>query len=152
MIIDPSQVSKSRIVVDTDVFSYLWKKDTRGEYFQPYLLNRTLALSFMSVAELYFGAYHDHWGPTRLAELENAMKNYVVLPYEYAMCQIWARVRCEQNARGNDMKLGDLWIAATALKHDCALATNNRKDFEGIAGLELIAPALLDSLPPRAKP
>lgn len=150
--IDPSQISKSRIVVDTDVFSYLLKKDTRGEYFQPYLLNRTLALSFMSVAELYFGAYKDNWGSTRLAELENAMKNYVVLPYDYSVCQTWARLRCEQKARGRDMKLGNLWIAATALQHDCALATNNRKDFEGIVGLELIAPALMDSLPPRCEP
>lgn len=40
------------IVVDTDVFSFLFKSDTRVEIFRPYLTGVTPVVSFMTVAEL----------------------------------------------------------------------------------------------------
>lgn len=54
-------LNAGRILVDTDVFSYLYRGDTRAEFFRPYLRNKTLAVSFMTVAELYFGAYKRNW-------------------------------------------------------------------------------------------
>jgi predicted nucleic acid-binding protein len=141
--ISPSEITKSRIVVDTDVFSYFFKNDTRADFFRPFLVHRTLALSFATVAELHFGACHDNWGVAKRAELENAMKNYVILPYSYAVCQEWGRVMDEHRRRGHDMGHADCWIAATALAYDCALATNNGRDFDGTLGLELIAPGLI---------
>ena len=41
---------------------------------------------------------------------------------------------------GHQIGLADAWIAASPLVPDCALATNNGKDFQGIVGLELISP------------
>ena len=140
--IAPDQLTKDRILVDTDVFSYIFRGDPRADYFRPYLLRRTLAISFMSVAELYFGAYWADWGASRIGRLENQLKNYVVLPYDYAICQTWGRVRKQRRTIGREINHADCWIAATALGHDCALATNNGQDFVGTEGLIIISPGL----------
>ena len=79
----PESLTKNRILVDTDAVSYLFRGDTRAEYFRPYFLHRTLAVSFMTVAELYYGAYKARWGTNRIVQLENHLRNYVVVPYDY---------------------------------------------------------------------
>jgi len=136
------RTSKSGILVDTDVVSYIFRKDSRAEYFRPYLIHKTLAVSFMTVAELYYGAYKDGWGINRIKELENTIKNYVVLPYDYLMCQEWARIKRELEKKGLSIGHADLWIAACAVRHDCALATNNGQHFRNIDNLTIICPTL----------
>ena len=141
--ISPLQFTKNRIVVDTDVFSYAFRKDPIADYFTPYFVHKTLAISFMTVAELYYGAYKDGWGLNRITQLENAIKNYVVLPYDYLICQEWARVSSQRKIKGLPIGHADAWIAACALRHDCALATNNGQHFKDIKGLEVISPSLI---------
>jgi len=136
--------SKSRILVDTDVFSFIFRKDSRAEYFQPYLIYKTLSISFMTVAELYYGAYKNNWGLTKITELENSIKNYVVLPYDYEVCQKWANIRKELEEKGLSISHADLWIAACAIRHDCALATNNGQHFKNVSNLTVICPTLFD--------
>lgn len=42
------------VLLDTDVFSFLSKsRDSRGELYRPYVKGKTIALSFISVGELY---------------------------------------------------------------------------------------------------
>lgn len=43
------------VVVDTDVVSYLFKKDTRSRLYRRHLLGNGLVVSFMTLAEL------EHW-------------------------------------------------------------------------------------------
>ena len=141
--ISPQQLTKNRIVVDTDVFSYVFKKDARADYFAPYFVNRILAISFMTVAELYYGVYKDGWGSNRIAQLENSIKNYVVLPYDYVVCQEWAKVRRQREIKGLAIGHADTWIAACALRHDCALVTNNGSHYQNIDGLIVVSPTLI---------
>jgi tRNA(fMet)-specific endonuclease VapC len=136
----PAEVGGSRILVDTDVVSYIFGNRPQADFFRPYLRHRTLAISFMTVGELYFGVYNRNWGSQRIAQLENHLKNYVVVPYDYRVCQQWAKIRAARQRSGHQIGLADAWHAACALVHDCALATNNGKDFQGIPGLDLITP------------
>jgi hypothetical protein len=54
------------LIVDTDVVSILLTRDTRAHLYRPHLQDRTLALSFMTVAELSQWAYVRNWvGPFR---------------------------------------------------------------------------------------
>lgn len=131
----------TRVLVDTDVFSYIFKDDSRARPFQRYLLTRIPSISSMSVAELYFGAYKGGWGQGRIARLEGALKRFVVLPYDYVLCQTWATIRNEREREGRPISHADAWIAASALRHNCALATNNGKDYDGINGLVVINPS-----------
>ena len=105
-------------------------------------MHRTLAVSFMTVAELYYGAMKDEWGVARMSQLESQLKNYVVLPYDYELTRQWATVRVENQRRGNDIKHADAWHAAVALHYKCALATNNYRDFKDTPGLTVISPAM----------
>ena len=129
--------------MDTDVVSYFLKQHPLADYFRPFFINRTLAISFMTVAELYFWAYKQSWGQSRILDLENKIKNYVVLPYDYLMCMKWADVRNQCEAIGLPATESDYWVAATALRYDCALATNNGRHYQGINNLEIISPTLI---------
>ena len=140
----PHDLNKSRVLVDTDVLSFLLKNDTRAQFFEHYLLHKSVAISFITVAELYHWAYIRLWGSTRILDMETRIKNYVVLPYDYSLCQQWAKIRAECATNGHPIDDdNDCWIASTALVYDCALATNNRKHFQYIKGLTLISPGLI---------
>jgi tRNA(fMet)-specific endonuclease VapC len=49
-------------ILDTDVISYLFRRDTRAEAYRPYLTGRFLAVSFMTIAELDRWALQRNWG------------------------------------------------------------------------------------------
>jgi predicted nucleic acid-binding protein len=45
------------VLLDTDVFSFLARtRDTRGDAYRPYVEGKTVAISFITVGEIYFGA------------------------------------------------------------------------------------------------
>lgn len=142
--IQPQELTKNRIVVDTDVFSYILGERPQADFFRPYFIHRTLTLSFITVGQLYFGAYKRQWGANRIARLENQLKNYVVLPYDYDMCLKWAKLRADCETEGFSVPFSDAWIAACALRHDCALATNNGRHFINIKDLTVICPTFPD--------
>lgn len=142
MTINP-YASERRILVDTDVFSFIFNGHTKAEFFKSFLSNKTLAVSFMSVAELYYGAYFANWGIARISRLENQLKNYVVLPYDYLLCQKWAEIKYQCGAVGKSIEHGDCWIAATALRYECPLATGNGDHYKNVSHLKLISPGLM---------
>ena len=127
------------VLVDTDVVSFLLKGDTRAQAYRPHLQGKTLAVSFMTVAELYRWAYARNWGERRLAWLETHLQTYVITPYDAALCRQWAMICVERQRAGQPISVQDAWIAAAALRHDCPLVTHNRQDFEGINGLTVIS-------------
>ena len=45
----------SDVVVDTDVASFVFKRDTRARLYRPHLLGKRLYVSFMAVAALGAG-------------------------------------------------------------------------------------------------
>ena len=136
-------IPRNRILCDTDVVSYIFGGHSQAKFFHPYLNGQTLAVSFMTVGQLYYGAYKANWGTTKLTKLEHHLKNYVVLPYDYKLCLKWAEVRCDCEKAGYSIEQADCWIAACALRHDCALATNNGKHFVHVKNLILISPGLI---------
>jgi tRNA(fMet)-specific endonuclease VapC len=129
------------VIIDTDVVSFLFKGDTRAQAYRQHLQGKTLALSFMTVAELYQWAYSRNWGEQRLARLEERLRSYVVVPYDDALCKQWAMICVGRQHLGRPISVQDAWVAATALRHGCPLVTHNRDDFADIAGLTVISEA-----------
>ena len=127
------------VVVDTDVVSFLLKGDTRAHLYRLHLQRRTLALSFMTVAELYQWAYARSWGEQKVAQLEEHLRAYVVAPYDNGLCKQWARVCVERQRLGRPISVQDAWIAASALRYGCPLVTHNADDFADIVGLSLVS-------------
>jgi tRNA(fMet)-specific endonuclease VapC len=58
------------VVVDTDVVSYLFKRDTRARLYRRHLLGQERIVSFMTLAELDQWAARSRWGASRRAALE----------------------------------------------------------------------------------
>ena len=129
----------STVILDTDVVSFLMKADTRAELYRPHLQSKTLALSFMTVAELYQWAYLRNWGASKLARFEEQLHRYVIVPFDANLCRQWARICVDRQRLGHPISVQDAWIAATALRHGCPLLSHNRHDFVDIDGLELIS-------------
>ncbi len=127
------------VVVDTDVVSFLLKGDTRARAYQPHLQGKTLALSFMTVAELYQWAYLRGWSESRLTWLEDRLRAYVVVPYDVELCRQWAAICVERQRQGRPISVQNAWVAATALRHGLSLVTHNAQDFAGISALAVIS-------------
>jgi tRNA(fMet)-specific endonuclease VapC len=127
------------ILLDTDVVSFILKGDTRGADYFERVRGKRLFLSFMSAAELFAWAELRHWGERRRAELEGLLvKRYAVLGFEMGLAKEWARVIAEAQTKGRPISVQDAWVAATARYFDLPLLTHNDKDFEVVAGLNLL--------------
>jgi len=126
-------------VIDTDIFSFLLKKDTRAELYKPHLDGHFLFLSFMTVAELERWANLYNWGQNKINLLENSLKRYVIQHSNRDICKIWGEIMTESKRKGLNVSISDAWIAATAISLQIPLVTNNEKDFQKIEALTIIS-------------
>ena len=125
------------LVVDTSIISFLLKGHSLAQdYWERFLRRHLLAVSFMSVAELYRWPLLRGWGEKRTSDLLEHLAGYVVLPYDNAMSWEWARI---MSRKGRPISTADAWIAATALAHHAPLVTHNPRHFSGIEGLKVLS-------------
>jgi tRNA(fMet)-specific endonuclease VapC len=90
----------SILLLDTDVVSFLLKGDSRSQKYAPILQGNQLALSFMTVAELFQWAAVRNWGTSRTASLERSLTNYLIIPVDIEICRTWGNLRAERQAIG----------------------------------------------------
>ena len=112
------------------------KGHTLSNLYLPHLEGHTLAVSFMTVGELYEGAFRASWGNNKLAKLKQTLRSYVVIPFNFELCRHWGEIRTER--RNQPIAVDDAWIAATAKVHGLPLVTHNPDHFHGISGLDII--------------
>jgi predicted nucleic acid-binding protein len=130
----------TRIVVDTDVASYIfkWHAGLAVRYVE-LVRGAELILSFMSVAEMRQGALNAGWGDRKRDLLETYLSDFSVLHSDGLLCSRWAEVRDRSARKGRPIGTADAWIAATALVLAAPLVTNNPKDYRHLDGLEVIS-------------
>jgi tRNA(fMet)-specific endonuclease VapC len=97
------------VVVDTDVVSFVFKRDRRARPFRKHLVGQTLVLSFMSLAELRAWPRLRNWGQSRRDDLERHL-----------------------------IDVADAWNAATAVALGIPLVTHNAADYGAVDGLTLL--------------
>lgn len=124
------------LVLDTNIVSYLMRGHSNAELYRPFLVGKRLAVSFMTIAEMYEGAYRGGWDDNKITTLEREFKKYVVIPYSAQLARAWGAIRAER--RQQPISTDDAWIAAAAVAYSCPLVTHNPNDFHGITGLKLI--------------
>ncbi len=129
------------VLVDTDVVSYIFKRDTRGALYDPHLNGRSQFVSFMTIAEHEWWATVRNWGAVRRSELENYLRLYTVIDSDRPLCRQWAVVRHQAKRVGRVVAPADAWIAATATLYQIPLVTHNRSHFDWIGGLTVISEA-----------
>jgi len=134
--------TQSGILLDTDVVSFIFDNKPQAKLFNPYLIDRDIAISFITLGELYHGAFKSKWGAVRISALERLLQKYILFPYEYDLCLLWGKIKTSCEQEGHPIEDSDCWIAASAIYYDCALATNNTKHFIHVNGLRLVSPLL----------
>ncbi len=127
------------VVVDTDVLSFQFKRDTRADLYDAHLAHKILTVSFMTVAELDLWALLHRWGEARKKGMQELLRAYLIHPFDRELCLKWAEVTSSVRRKGHDIQVGDAWIAATALRHGIPLVTHNRRDFANVEGLTVIS-------------
>lgn len=129
------------VLLDTDVFSFLFKDDSRKTLYASNLANAQPCLSFQSIAELRYWGITRNWGDRRLRNLEDSLKRYILFPYDDAISRHWAELSAHRRRVGRPIECGDAWIAATALRHGLILLTHNPRDYLDIPDLRMISHA-----------
>lgn len=127
------------VVVDTDVVSFIFKGDTRGDLYRPHLHGQIAVIAAQTRAELELWTLGRNWGARRKEQLREELRKYVLVPFSEAVCLHWAQVVDGARRRGRPIGTSDAWIAATALTYSAPLVTHNKEDFAGVPGLILIS-------------
>ena len=123
------------LVLDTNVLSYLFRRDPLGVQYAPHLRGHSTVISFQTVAELRYGMEKANWGEQRSGEQEDFMRRFRTIYPTDSVCTHWARAMISARRAGRPVNTANAWIAATALALNAPLVTHNASDFAGIPGL-----------------
>jgi len=131
-------MNDARVVLDTCIVSYLMRGRREAEAYASHLQGKLLAISFITVGEMYFGAEKARWGEKKRKQLETMLRNFVVIPYDHEIARCYGRLLAVQQRNGMPIAPNDAWIAACTVRHRVPLVTHNAKDFAGINDLTVI--------------
>ena len=131
----------AKVIVETNIISYIMKGHKLAKLYAPYLTGKLVAITFITVAEMYYGAEKSQWGEQRRKKLESILRNFVVIPYDFEIAKCYARIVAARERKGKPISFADAWIAACAVRHAVPLVTHNVRHFEEIDGLEVITKA-----------
>jgi tRNA(fMet)-specific endonuclease VapC len=131
------------VMFDTDVLSIFLKEkaDSRAQLYLPHLINNTVALSFITVGELYAWSALRKWGSKRRALLEQTLSYAtILLSFDMELCRLFGRTKAALMEKGQVVATNDLWIAVTAIHDSLPLVTHNARDFRPLEehGLQII--------------
>lgn len=129
----------SKLMLDTNIISYLFKNDPIAQLYLPHLAGKILVISFVTVGELFFWAEDAGWGVKKKQQMEARLRNYIVVPSDHEIARCYGTVAKERKRQGRPISLNDAWIAACAIRHGVRLVTHNTKDFLGISNLTVVS-------------
>lgn len=102
----------------------------------------TVLVSFETAMELRFGAINAGWGELRRRRLERALKRYAVVQPDEKAIATCAQLRADCRKAGHALAakdhIGDLWIAATAVRLGVPLVSDDGI-FEAVPRLRLLS-------------
>jgi len=127
------------VLIDTSV---LVDVERSGEALEERVGEKERAISVITLSELLHGVWRAGSEIRRVRRqafveaLVAAIEPiHITPPIARVHAEIWA---CLEE-RGSVIGAHDLWIAATAIGHDMPLVTANRREFERVDGLTVIA-------------
>ena len=123
------------VVVDTNVVSYLWRRDNVSlvDFYERELADVELVVSFVTSKELRAGLLKGNMSTSRRAEWLAEMAEYeVVYPNEEL---VNAAAELQHLCGSQRPSEADLWIAATAYMLDCRLATEDQRLVSQVRGM-----------------
>jgi len=124
-------------LLDTDTCIY-WLKGVQSvrEHLEAIGMDQ-IAISTITVGELYFGAYNSAKVAENLTRAETFVKQLAVLPLNDAALKTFGQIKADLRKQGQVVADFDLLIANTALAEARILVTNNTRHYARIPGIQL---------------
>ncbi len=120
------------IILDTNILIEILKGEQNTiKILQEF--NENLAISSISVMELYYGALNK----AEIKKLEKFTSLFMIKHLNEKI-SIKSTILIKNYAKSHNLDIPDSLIASTALVSDCKLFTYNLKDFRYIDGLKLV--------------
>lgn len=101
------------------------------------VLRREVALSLITKAELYFGAYRSARRDANLAVLRRFFREFATLTFDEKCEEVYGVIRAQLAFAGTPIGPNDLLIAATALANDFTIVTRDTGEFGRVKGLRV---------------
>ncbi|OHE00871.1 MAG: hypothetical protein A3K14_04560 [Sulfurimonas sp. RIFCSPLOWO2_12_FULL_36_74] len=96
-----------------------------------------LAISTITVSELYYGVYKSQYIEKNLLALEHFLKPFDILEYDFKASIEYGKMRAQLEKKGEVIGGLDMMIAAHALSQNMILITNNTKEFKRVENIKL---------------
>ncbi len=124
-------------LLDTDTCIY-WLKGVQPvrEHLEAVGMDQ-IAISTITVGELYFGAYNSAKVAENLTRAETFVKQMALLPLNGAALKTFGQIKADLRKQGQPVADFDLLIASTALAEARILVTNNTRHYARIPGIQL---------------
>jgi len=99
--------------------------------------NEGIGLSMVSLGELYEGVFYSLDPEGSEKDLVEFLRGVELIELDDGVCRIFGRERGRLRQSRKLMGDFDLLIAASALRHNLTLLTNNGRHFENVEGLPI---------------
>jgi predicted nucleic acid-binding protein len=96
-----------------------------------------IAISFITLSELYYGAYKSQRVKENLAAVRIIWNKLGFIDSNEDICEAFGKLKAELEKEGKIIDDADLFIAACALIDNLTLVTNNERHFKRIKGLKI---------------
>lgn len=123
-------------LLDTDICSAHMRRPSHlAHRFVQY--TGQIAISSVTLAELYAGAYRHSQVKRLLALITDLLQEVDVVDFDAVCAEQFGQVRGALLQQGISVPTTDLMIASAALVHNLTLVTHNTADFQNIPRLRL---------------
>ena len=121
-----TQSDRSAVVLDTNVVSILYERDSPGhEFCYESLRDRRKLVSFITEYEIRWGIERSGWSSIRKQRVLNDLRIYQVVWGRFYIVR--AAVELMARCRHQPPSFPDLFIASTAYAHNCPLVTDDKR-------------------------
>lgn len=124
-------------LVDTDWAIHWLHSNERIQQRVEELRGQGLALSAVSLAELWEGVHYSRHPQESEDQLHDFLRRVSLIGIDAETCKLFGKERGRLRVQGKRIGDFDLMIGVTARQHDLTLLTNNRRHFENIEGLRI---------------
>ena len=124
------------ILIDTDVCLEILRGN-KDVIQRRRATTETVAISFMTVAELYFGAYRSDEPKHNRGLVEKFLLTVQIRHSDNQIQERFGMIKSSLQRDGQTIADADVLIAATALSNTAKLVTGNVRHYERIEGLKI---------------
>ncbi len=125
----------NKLLLDTNIIIELFKGNEQILYYLEQ--QQTVYMATAVLAELYLGAYRSADVQKKLQEIKSFLVKCIVLHTDDVIAENYAIIKTSLLRKGKPIPENDIWIAATAMRYQLSLYTND-KHFTEVEGIRLI--------------